>query len=318
MIYSDNELKPNEKLALILDYFLQYPNEYIRPITILKNIGVKHNQKRAFYKYCKTLKDFAIIDSKNPYSGLTNEKDTEYILTQNKDVEFSIPNDSKKRLMYAQYIVVLLTGFKVGTVTDERVLPAIQTSLYSMIISIGSGLARETIIASKLYNYFKLSQGSLLTILTEIKKYKLSISIDTTVNDTKLLIENTKIKNISLNKNEKIILDFDDIKIALDDFSSIKNIKILSDSFPQSNTPLQKLTKKDIIQAISNHKKYNKMLEKYHNLVDVEYSESEEPITVSFDDFINKMLNEEVDDKSFLDRVRRYLIPKSSIKQANK
>ena len=175
MNYSDKERTPNEKMGLILDYFLQHPKEYIRPITIRKHIGVKHNQERAYYKYFQILKNFAIIDSSNEYGYMPNEKDTEYILTQNKDVEFSIPSDLKKRLMYAQSIIMLLTGFKVDTITDERVLPAVRTSIYSMIISLGNGITREALIASKLYNYFKLSKGSLLTIVTELIKYKLSI-----------------------------------------------------------------------------------------------------------------------------------------------
>jgi len=304
MNYSDKERTPNEKLGLILDYFLQYPKDYIRPITIIKDIGVKHTQKRTFYKYCQILKGFSIIDSNNENSYIPDGKDTQFILTQNKDVEFGIPNDSKKRLLYAQSIVMLLTGFKVDTVTDERVLPAVRTSIYSMIISLGSGLTRESLISSKLYNYFKLSKGSLLTILILLKKYKLFISIEIQIKDTKLSIENTAIKDIFLNKKEEIILKLKNSEITLNSISNIQNIKILSNNFPQSNQAMPRLNKKDIIQHIQSHPKYNKMKEEYTKLTDVKYTESEECISLSFDDFINNMLN-----RSLLDRINLYLRP---------
>jgi len=311
MIYSDKELTPNEKLTIILDYFLQHPNEYIRPITILKKIGVKHTQKRAFYKYCQTLKDFAIIDSKNPYSGLTNEKDTEYILTKNKEVEFAIPNDSKKRFMYAQSIVILLTGFKVDTVTDERVLPAVRTSIYSMLISLGSGLTREALISSKLYNYFKLSKGSLLTIMTEISQYDISISIDIKVDNSIISIENNKIKKVSLKKNEKLQLSLSNTKVILNSFSDIQNIKILSENYPISKKVQPKIFKKHIIDEIKTHSKYGKMVEEYENLINLQRSDTEENINMNFDDFINDMLNKKVEDTCILDKVNRYLVKKT-------
>lgn len=305
MYYSEGT--PFDKMALILDYFFQYPTDYIRPVTILKELDIKHDEKRTFYKYCQKLKDCLIIESSNPIGYIDNAKDTEYRLTTDEVVKFNIPIAGKKRFNYADAIVTLLVGKNIQITNERLSLPLVNSTIYSLVLGFGNGILRDSFLAAAIYDYFKFSQGSLLTILLELAQYNQLIEIDIQSEDTSSKIKNTTIKGLSLNEDDTIELQLANSTVTLSSLNNIVNIFLISDNFPNlnPNMSIPVINTAMLLEAYKKHINKSKMKEEFVNITKELEKTTIQNHSSIYDEVTEKMIREKIEGMTLSERAKR-------------
>jgi len=253
-----------------------------------------------FFKYT-ILTDHWTDKEKYDACSDKNKYNTKYKLTDDKKIQFHIPADHRKRLLYARAITALLIA------TDElidggTVLPIVNSSSYqlkNMIMYLFDGLVRDTFLAVALFDYFHYGEGSLFSILVELSQFNQHINIKIELNKSKMEFNNVRVESITINENMKINLNFGLSSVLLNSLSDIRNISILTEHYPKEidrNHIIFRIKKKQLYDEIHKHKNFPKMNE----WLSVKKESFE--VTQDFNAYLNDIFKSEINERKFLDR----------------
>lgn len=317
---NDGKESPIEKKSKVLNYFFEFGiDKFQRPVDIQKAFKIGQTERRTLVRNCQFFHYFGVIESKNDV-GIAQKKyesegknDTEYRLTTNEKVKFNIPQNELQRLNYATMITSVLAGVELQ-ISDDYMLPIVSSNVFSMMMSFGGSMVRETFLASAVYDYFKksdvegetLKRSALLGILLQLTNYSQPINIEVKVEDNVSKIDKTVIEGITINEDETFDLKLrGGVTIKLNSLDDLKDIYIVSKKYPTTNSGIPSLnvqTLKDEIKSIPN---YNEMRETFVDMIGELQEEYEDVVDTDFDKYIDNLMKDKIDGKTIIDRSNR-------------
>jgi hypothetical protein len=271
--------------------------------TFLNDIEFYYTRYVIVNKDSMKLNDYKSLSEKERYA-------ISYMLTIDKRVHFHIPADSGKRLSYAKAITALLIGTD-DDIAGTIVLPIVNgnnyqdnTQVKQMITYLFSGIVRDTFLSVKIFDCFRYDRGSLLSILVELAEFNQHINIDIEINRSKISYKNVVLESISLNEDMSIGLNFTNSNILVESLENIKNISILTQHYPKSDTgktTILRINKKQIKNEMQKHDNLNRLKEWF------EVNAETMMLGKDLDECINDILKSKIEGKEFLSRA--HLLP---------
>lgn len=272
LISSDNygELDTKGKRIVILDYFFRKYNElgkftYIKPRDFKKDYKLTSNQQRTLNRNFKWFWDkYIFIDNTESKELDVSSLSTEYkIRTQEDDVgtvfTYNIPTDPIKRKHYSTLLVGLLHDSN-GMASNIPFFSETAQMNMNFITQLSDKVIQDVLLASRIYSYYKCSQGNLLNIIALLSHYKKSLWIEFK-NGQK--IQNGIIESIAIYEDGIIELSINDKIVTLKEIDEISNIFILSAQYPSTNYGVPRMFKKTFMDMFKQQKEYPKMAEQY-------------------------------------------------------
>lgn len=271
MAHHNNEIKDIKKKAQILDYFFQYPKEFLETKSVQAALNITQNGYRTMIRNFQFFHYFGVLESKNDininkkeaFNSQIKEYDKSYRLTTNEKVKFQIPNDPDRRFLYATLVSQLFTDEKdeyIGIDDETYILPIVNTRIFGLITKSSNGIFRDVLLASKIYEYFHCKKGNLLSIVAELSYFEQPIWIK--------FKDGTEIKNgiihsIGIYEDGAIELSINNMTIAIETIDEIVDIYVLSKNYPSSKVGLPNINKVILFDALKNQPEYDRMVEIY-------------------------------------------------------
>lgn len=271
MAHHNNEIKDIKKKAQILDYFFQYPKEFLETKSVQAALNITQNGYRTMIRNFQFFHYFGVLESKNDininkkeaFNSQIKEYDKSYRLTTNEKVKFQIPNDPDRRFLYATLVSQLFTDEKdeyIGIDDETYILPIVNTRIFGLITKSSNGIFRDVLLASKIYEYFHCKKGNLLSIVAELSYFEQPIWIK--------FKDGTEIKNgiihsIGIYEDGAIELSINNMTIEIETIDEIVDIYVLSKNYPSSKVGLANINKVILFDALKNQPEYDKMVEIY-------------------------------------------------------
>lgn len=271
MAHHNNEIKDIKKKAQILDYFFQYPKEFLETKSVQAALNITQNGYRTMIRNFQFFHYFGVLESKNDinidreeaFNSQINKYDKSYRLTTNEKVKFQIPSDPDRRFLYATLVSQLFTDEKdeyIGIDDETYILPIVNTRIFGLITKISNGIFRDVLLASKIYEYFHCKKGNLLSIVAELSYFEQPIWIK--------FKDGTEIKNgiihsIGIYEDGAIELSINNMTIEIETIDEIVDIYVLSKNYPSSKVGLANINKVILFDALKNQPEYDKMVEIY-------------------------------------------------------
>lgn len=271
MAHHNNEIKDIKKKAQILDYFFQYPKEFLETKSVQAALNITQNGYRTMIRNFQFFHYFGVLESKNDininkkeaFNSQIKEYDKSYRLTTNEKVKFQIPNDPDRRFLYATLVSQLFTDEKdeyIGIDDETYILPIVNTRIFGLITKSSNGIFRDVLLASKIYEYFHCKKGNLLSIVAELSYFEQPIWIK--------FKDGTEIKNgiihsIGIYEDGAIELSINNMTIEIETIDEIVDIYVLSKNYPSSKVGLPNINKVILFDALKNQPEYDKMVEIY-------------------------------------------------------
>lgn len=260
MAHHNNEIKDIKKKAQILDYFFQYPKEFLETKSVQAALNITQNGYRTMIRNFQFFHYFGVLESKNDininkkeaFNSQIKEYDKSYRLTTNEKVKFQIPNDPDRRFLYATLVSQLFTDEKdeyIGIDDETYILPIVNTRIFGLITKSSNGIFRDVLLASKIYEYFHCKKGNLLSIVAELSYFEQPIWIK--------FKDGTEIKNgiihsIGIYEDGAIELSINNMTIEIETIDEIVDIYVLSKNYPSSKVGLANINKVILFDALKN------------------------------------------------------------------
>jgi len=291
-----------EKRAKILNYFFKHRTDEIKPRDFKEANHLKNNADRTLIRNFQWFHRKWVIFSKATREFEEGKYDTDYQLTQEEKIKFIIPLNKEKQLDYAKFITShLMTSNKNiedDTFIQDKVLP-----IYSMLLHFGTGVIRESILASRIYDNFKFSQGSLLSILFSLSNYNQTIDIHIQANDKIKKIKDTIIKTISIHR-DTITITLANEKITISSIENIVNIFVVSDNIQKTAVGTPIINTADLIETFIQHPQYDLMKKEYKKIIGDYIIQPNQILDINFDKTIEKILKNKINTMVLTERAK--------------
>lgn len=321
MAHHNNVEKDIDKKAKILDYFFQYPKEFLKTKNVQKALNITQNGYRTMIRNFQFFHYYGVIESENnvliergnPFNSQIKEYDNSYCLTRNEKVKFQIPTDTKKRYFYATLVTQLFTDERddyVGIDDETYILPIVNAQIFKSLTMFSNGVVRDVLLASKIYEYYKCNRGNLLNIVAELSHFEQPIEIKF---ENGKKIDKGIVESIGIYEDGEIELVINGDTIVLSSIDEIKNIFILSAQYPTSNIPIGRpsdgeqryykrpsMNIKTLIDSLKQQKYYKRMVEIYY-----EYCRDNDVIDDSLEKFLRRLSKPTKDCLTLSERANR-------------
>ena len=291
-----------EKRAKILTYFFEHGTDEIKPRDYKKANHLNNNADRTIIRNFQWFHRKWVIFSKRTLSFTEGMYDTDYLLTQNDKIKFIIPIDKEERSDYAKFITsqLMTSDYNIedDTFIQDKVLP-----IYSMLLHFGTRVIRESILASRIYDNFKFSQESLLSILFSLSNYNQTIDIHIQANDKIKKIKDTIIKTISIHR-DTITITLANEKITISSLEDIVNIFVVSDNIQKTAVGTPIINTADLIETFIQHPQYDLMKKEYKKIIGDYIIQPNQILDINFDKTIEKILKNKINTMILTERAK--------------